>query len=43
MAEQVMEDASVPYEDLATAVDEDAEIEEFRAFLESVDPSEFAE
>lgn len=43
VAEQVMEDASVPYEDLTTAVDEDAEIEEFRAFLESVDPSEFAE
>lgn len=43
VAEQVMEDASVPYEELEGAVDEDAEIEEFRAFLESVDPSEFAE
>lgn len=42
VSEQVMEDASVPYEDVEDSIDEDAEIEEFRAFLESVDPSEFA-
>jgi hypothetical protein len=33
----------VPYEDVEESIDEDAAIEEFRAFLESVDPSEFAE
>lgn len=43
VSEQVMEDASVPYEDVEESIDEDAAIEEFRAFLESVDPSEFAE
>jgi uncharacterized protein len=43
VAESVMEEAAVPYADVVEdeAVDEEAEIEEMRRFLESVDPSEF--
>jgi bifunctional DNase/RNase len=43
VAESVMEEAAVEYSDLAETqgVDEEAEIEEMRRFLESVDPSEF--
>lgn len=41
VAEDVLAEAAVAYEDFEEPVDEDAQIEEFRAFLESVDPSEF--
>jgi bifunctional DNase/RNase len=43
VAESVMEEAAVPYADVVEdeSVDEEAEIEEMRRFLETIDPSEF--
>jgi bifunctional DNase/RNase len=43
VAESVLEEAAVPYSAVSEddTLDEEAEIEEMRRFLESVDPSEF--
>ena len=43
VAESVMEEAAVPYADVVEGegVDEEAEVEELRRFLETVDPSDF--
>ncbi len=43
VAESVMEEAAIPYTDAAeeSPSDEEAQVEELRRFLESVDPSEF--